>query len=64
MDLEDQKPIIFMVILQFMYAGITISTRDSIVQGMSPRVSVVYRQALASLFVAPIAFSKSRYTLY
>ncbi|CDP02894.1 unnamed protein product [Coffea canephora] len=60
MGYEDQKPLIFMVVLQFVYAGITLSTRASLLQGMSPRVFVVYRQALAALLVAPVAFFRSR----
>ncbi|KAL3532935.1 hypothetical protein ACH5RR_006456 [Cinchona calisaya] len=60
MGLEGQKPIIIMVILQFMYAGVTLSTRASLLQGMNPRIFVVYRQALATLLIAPVAFCKSR----
>lgn len=60
MGFEEQKPVIFMVVLQFMYAAFTLSTRASLLQGMSPRVFVVYRQAMASLLIAPIAFFKSR----
>lgn len=60
MGFEDQKPLIIMVILQFMYSGVTLSTRASLLQGTSPRVFVVYRQALAALLVAPAALFRSR----
>ncbi|KAL3535282.1 hypothetical protein ACH5RR_003743 [Cinchona calisaya] len=60
MGLEDQKPIIFMVGLQFMYAAVTLSSRASLLQGMSPRVFVAYRQVIATLLVTPVAVFKSR----
>lgn len=56
MALKDQKPTISMLLLQVMYAGITLVTRVTFVNGMSPRVFVVYRQTMATLIMAPIAF--------
>ncbi|KAK4756988.1 hypothetical protein SAY87_007115 [Trapa incisa] len=54
--LEDMKPVMAMTVLQFTYAGITLFTRAAILQGMSPRVFVVYRHAIATLFISPVAF--------
>ena len=53
---EDYKPAMAMVGLQFGYAGVALVTRVAMLQGMSPRVLVVYRQAVATLAVAPIAY--------
>ncbi|KAF3452874.1 hypothetical protein FNV43_RR03307 [Rhamnella rubrinervis] len=50
------KPAVAMVGLQFIYAGLALFTRAALLQGMSPRVLVVYRQAIATLVMAPITF--------
>ncbi|PIA37038.1 hypothetical protein AQUCO_03100056v1 [Aquilegia coerulea] len=58
---EDNKPVIGMLSMQFSYAGVALLTRAALLQGMSPRVFVVYRQAIATLVIAPIAyFSKGK----
>ena len=54
-QLGDYKPAMAMVGLQFIYAGLALFTRAALLQGMSPRVFVVYRQAIATLVMAPIA---------
>lgn len=56
MGFETYKPTIVMIALQFMYASITLCTRVTLVQGLSARVFVVYRQTIAFLLIAPIAF--------
>ncbi|EXB94908.1 Auxin-induced protein 5NG4 [Morus notabilis] len=56
---ENYKPAIAMVGLQFSYAAVSLSTRVALLQGMSPRVLVVYRQAIATLVIAPIAYFSS-----
>ncbi|GFP85493.1 wat1-related protein at4g30420 [Phtheirospermum japonicum] len=56
MGLENYKPTIVMVACQFMYAGVNLSGREALVQGMSSRVFVVYRQCIAFLLIAPLAF--------
>lgn len=56
MGFENYKPTIVMIALQFMYAAVTLFSRASLVQGMSPRVFVVYRQTIAFLLISPIAF--------
>ncbi|KAF5456915.1 hypothetical protein F2P56_026333 [Juglans regia] len=59
--LDDYKPAMAMVGLQFIYAGLALFTRVALVRGMSPRVYVVYRQAIATLVMAPIAcFARRR----
>ncbi|KAA8522806.1 hypothetical protein F0562_009229 [Nyssa sinensis] len=57
--LDDYKPAMAMFGLQFTYAGAGLSTRAALLQGMSPRVFVVYRQAVATLVIAPIAYFTS-----
>ncbi|KAK6235966.1 hypothetical protein SCA6_011303 [Theobroma cacao] len=57
---EDYKPAMAMVGLQICYAGVALATRAALLQGMSPRVLVVYRQAVATLAVAPIAYVSRR----
>ncbi|XWS27276.1 hypothetical protein CRYUN_Cryun26dG0101100 [Craigia yunnanensis] len=57
---EDYKPAMAMVGLQFGYAGVALVTRAVMLQGMNPRVLVVYRQAVATLAVAPVAYLSRR----
>ncbi|KAF5742856.1 hypothetical protein HS088_TW09G00917 [Tripterygium wilfordii] len=54
--LGDYKYALAMFGLQFSYAALAIVSRAAFVQGTSPRVFVVYRQAIATLFVGPIAY--------
>ncbi|KAK4853285.1 hypothetical protein QYF36_006574 [Acer negundo] len=54
--LGDYKPVVAMLGLQFCYAGISLFTRGALLQGMSPRVAVVYRLAIATFVIAPIAY--------
>ncbi|KAL4277810.1 hypothetical protein GQ457_03G045180 [Hibiscus cannabinus] len=53
---EDYKHAIAMVGLQLGYAAVALVTRAAMLRGMSPRILVVYRQAIATLAVAPVAF--------
>ncbi|XP_049413116.1 WAT1-related protein At4g30420-like isoform X1 [Solanum stenotomum] len=62
MGFETYKPTIVMIALQFMYAAITLCTRVTLVEGLSARVFVVYRQTIAFLLIAPIAFRPRRKT--
>ncbi|KAL5537355.1 hypothetical protein UlMin_046243 [Ulmus minor] len=50
------KPVVAMVCMQFIYTGLAIFTRAALLEGMSPRVFVVYRQAIATLIIAPFSF--------
>ncbi|KAG9143333.1 hypothetical protein Leryth_018603 [Lithospermum erythrorhizon] len=51
------KPTIVMIFLQFIYATVTLTTRNALLEGVSPRVFVVYRQAMATLIISPVAFA-------
>ncbi|KAM6552930.1 hypothetical protein CsatB_013692 [Cannabis sativa] len=52
---DGYKPAMAMVGLQCIYTGLALFTRAALLQGMSPRVFVVYRQGVATLIMAPIA---------
>ncbi|XP_043710214.1 WAT1-related protein At4g30420-like [Telopea speciosissima] len=58
--LEDYMPTMAMVLLQFTYAGLHLFTRAALLEGMSPKVFVVYRQAIATLVIAPVAYFSNR----
>lgn len=53
---ELYKPLLVMVVLQFTYGAVSVSTRASLLEGMNPRVFVVYRQAIATLVISPVAY--------
>ncbi|KAK3026696.1 hypothetical protein RJ639_041543 [Escallonia herrerae] len=55
MGMEKHKPYIAMVIIQFIYTGMALLSKASISAGVKPSVFVAYRQALATLFLAPFA---------
>jgi len=54
--LKSYLPLMAMLLNQFIYSGISLSTRVVFTGGMSPRVFVVYRQAIATIVIAPIAY--------
>ncbi|XP_042492783.1 WAT1-related protein At1g43650-like [Macadamia integrifolia] len=54
--LESHKPYLAMLSIQFVYAGLALFSKASIDKGMNPCIFVVYRQAFASLVLAPFAF--------
>lgn len=60
LSMEYYLPVLIMVLIQFIYSGLTLSTRIALVEGMSPRVFVVYRHAFATLIFGPIAYISSR----
>ncbi|KAG2256488.1 hypothetical protein Bca52824_075782 [Brassica carinata] len=45
-----------LVLLQFTVAGVTLFTKAAFMDGLSPAVFVVYRHAIATLFICPISF--------
>ncbi|CAN1326294.1 WAT1-related protein At4g28040 [Linum perenne] len=45
-----------MIVLEFSYAGLALFTKAAFNGGMSPQVFVVYRQAIATLIMVPLAF--------
>ncbi|CAH2049720.1 unnamed protein product, partial [Thlaspi arvense] len=53
---DDYKPAMGMIAVQLTYAGVALLTRAALLQGMSPRIFVFYRQCIATLVIAPIAY--------
>ncbi|XP_022932786.1 WAT1-related protein At5g07050-like [Cucurbita moschata] len=53
---EGAQPYIAMISLQFGYAGMNIITKVALNRGMSHYVLVTYRQAFATIVLAPFAF--------
>ncbi|VVB15752.1 unnamed protein product [Arabis nemorensis] len=45
-----------LVLLQFTSAGVALFTKAAFMEGLNPTVFVVYRQAIATLFICPISF--------
>ncbi|KAG8367666.1 hypothetical protein BUALT_Bualt16G0096700 [Buddleja alternifolia] len=56
MGLEDYKATIILIACQFMYSSVTVTGKAAILQHMSPRVFVAYRQFIAFFLIAPFAF--------
>ncbi|KAK6940029.1 EamA domain [Dillenia turbinata] len=56
MFVETHKSYIVMLFIQFVYAGMALFSKAAILKGMNPFVFVVYRQALASIALAPFAY--------
>ncbi|KAK2979596.1 hypothetical protein RJ640_020088 [Escallonia rubra] len=56
MAMEMNKPSLVMLFVQLVYAGMALLSKSAIAHGMNSYVFVVYRQAIATLFLAPFAF--------
>ncbi|KAF4347521.1 hypothetical protein G4B88_025759 [Cannabis sativa] len=52
----DCMPFLVMVIVQFCYAGMNITSKVALDSGMNPLVLVSYRQIFATLAIAPFSF--------
>ena len=50
------KNVIAMVVLQCITASVTLFSKVALSQGLSPLVFVVYRQTIATIIMAPLAF--------
>ncbi|XP_044510334.1 WAT1-related protein At1g43650-like isoform X2 [Mangifera indica] len=50
------KPYMALLLVELSYAGMALLSKAAVAGGISPSVFVVYRQALASLALAPFAF--------
>lgn len=61
MVLEQFKPCAAMVATQCIFAAMTLWVKAAFGRGMSPMVFVVYRQAVATLVLAPITVMANRY---
>lgn len=60
---ESHKPYIAVLFIQFLYAGMALFSKAAISRGMNPFVFVVYRQAFASITLAPFAIFLDRLNL-
>ncbi|KAK3043897.1 hypothetical protein RJ639_000596 [Escallonia herrerae] len=60
---ERNKPYIAVIFIQFVYAGMSLLSKAAITKGMNPYVFVAYRQAFATLALAPFAFFLERITM-
>ncbi|XP_050216074.1 WAT1-related protein At4g28040-like [Mercurialis annua] len=58
--LETYKPAITMIFLQFVYAALNLFSKAVFLQGMSPRVFVVYRHGIGTLIMASLSFLDRR----
>ncbi|XP_061375814.1 WAT1-related protein At4g30420 [Gastrolobium bilobum] len=58
--LDYYLPAMAMLFIQFIYAGMSLGTRTVLLQGMSPRVFIVYRQVFATIVLAPVAYFSGR----
>ncbi|KAJ6778290.1 WAT1-RELATED PROTEIN [Salix koriyanagi] len=61
--MENYKPYVAMFFVQFVYAGMALFSKAAISKGMNSLVFVVYRQAFATVSLAPLAFFLERVTL-
>ncbi|KEH17792.1 nodulin MtN21/EamA-like transporter family protein [Medicago truncatula] len=60
LNMEYYLPIIVMLLIQLIFAGQTLGTRMALLEGMSPRIFVVYRSAFATIVLAPLAYLSGR----
>ncbi|KAK8683094.1 hypothetical protein V6N13_039162 [Hibiscus sabdariffa] len=58
--IDDYLPALVMTGLQCVNAAVALFTRVALVNGLSPPIFVVYRQGIATLLIAPIAFASRR----
>lgn len=57
------KPFVAVTLMQFGYAGLSIISKFALNRGMSQHVLVVYRHAVATVFIAPFAIVFDRYSV-
>ncbi|XP_073285979.1 WAT1-related protein At1g43650 [Primulina huaijiensis] len=55
-----KNPYIVVIFIQFAYAGMALLSKAAIAQGMNPFVFVAYRQAIATVALAPFAYFLER----
>lgn len=61
---KKHKAYIAIVFVQMTFAGMSLLSKAAIVKGMNPYVFVAYRQAFATLFLAPFAFFIDRFIYF
>lgn len=59
--LEKKKACLGMIIVPLAYAGMAMFSKAAIDKGMNPYVFVVYRQAFATVTLAPFAYFLDRF---
>lgn len=59
--LEENKGCLGMILVQLAYAGMAMFSKAAIDRGMNPYIFVVYRQAFATITLAPFAFFLDRF---
>lgn len=64
LDIEYYMPVLVMLLIQSIYSGMNLSTRIALLEGMNPAVFVIYRNAFATIFLAPIAYLYEYVILY
>ncbi|XP_010438180.1 PREDICTED: WAT1-related protein At4g30420 [Camelina sativa] len=58
--IEEYKPEMAMTMIQLCYAGVNLFARATLVNGLSPRVFILYRQAFATIFIFPFLYFSRR----
>ncbi|KAJ4834166.1 hypothetical protein Tsubulata_004679 [Turnera subulata] len=58
--MESHRPYLAMLLVQSVYAGMALFSKAAVAKGMNPFVFVVYRQAFASIALAPFALFLER----
>ena len=61
MDMETKKPYMVVTMIQIIYAIMFLISKAVFNGGMNTFVFVFYRQAFATIFLAPLAFFFERY---
>jgi len=61
MDMESKKPYLMVTIIQVIYTIMFLISKAVFNGGMNTFVFVFYRQAFATIFLAPLAFFFERY---
>lgn len=59
--LSNQKACLAMIFMQLLYAGMALLSKAALNKGMSYLVFVVYRQATATVALAPFAYILERW---
>ncbi|XP_050216078.1 WAT1-related protein At4g30420-like isoform X2 [Mercurialis annua] len=57
---EAYKPVITMIFVQSVYAALNLFSKAVFLQGLSPKVFVVYKHAIATLLMASLSFLSAR----
>lgn len=60
-SMEGLKPVLGMILVQTVFAGMNIIYKLAIDDGMDLRILTAYRHAFATVFLVPVAFILERY---